>query len=88
MILDALVHDWPIAADLKRFVLLDKFDAQAIDGLMEFFKQGIEQTSDIRIKEKLKRSAEMLAKVQELEKADLLQNEEECKKLEEMMQHL
>ena len=88
LILNALETDRPLAKDLKRFLLLDKFDDHALDGLTEFFKQGIQNVKSEKVKEKLQKSVALLAKIQELEKADMLQNEQECLELEAMLQHL
>lgn len=88
MILTALENDRPLAKDLKKFLLLDKFDNQALDGLTEFFMQGVKTVKNEKVKIKLQKSVQMLAKIQELEKADILQNEQECQQLDQMLQHL
>lgn len=88
MILTALESDRSLAKDLKKFVLLDKFDNQALDGLVDFFRQGYTTVKTSAGKARMKKSIEILNKIQELEKADQLQNEQECEKLQDMLQHL
>ncbi len=88
MILSSLEKDWPMAKDLKRFALLGKLDDQALDGLIDFFRQAMGSVKGTIMKEKLRKSAELLAKIKELEKADLLQSEQECGQLEVMLKHL
>lgn len=87
-ILSSLEKDRSMASDLKKFAMLGKLDDKALDGLIDFFRQAMSSVKSSVMKERLRKSAELLAKIRELEKADLLQSEQECGQLEVMLKHL
>lgn len=88
MILNALENDWPLAKDLKRFVLMDKFDNQAIWGLTEILKQTVNTVLKDSTKAKLQKSIQALEKIQKLEEAEDAKDEQEVAQLESMLNSL
>lgn len=88
MILNALEKDWPLAKDLKRFLLLDRFDDQAINGLTEVLKQTITTVLKDGTRAKLEKGIAALEKIQQMEKEDSIRDEQEIAQLETMLNNL
>ena len=88
MILEGLENDRSLAKDLKRFVLLDRFDDQAIQGLTEVLKQTINTVLKDSARVKMEQGIAALEKLEELEKADMLKDEQEIKQLESIISNL
>ena len=88
MILNALEPVWPLAKDLKRFLLTGKFDGQAIEGLVEILSNAVQSHLSNKAQEKLVHSLDAMKKIQELEANDTLSDENEMENLEAMLQHL
>ena len=88
ILLNALENDRALAHDLKKLLVADTFDEQALDGLTDFFRQWIQTITNATAREKVKKGAAILEKIKELEKKDMLQDAHECENLENMLQHL
>ena len=82
MVLSNLESDRPLAKDLKRFVLLDKFDNQAISGLTDILKQTIATVLKDSTRAKMEKSIELLEKIKEMEKSGQLRDQQDLAALE------
>ncbi len=88
MVLTGLEKDRPVAANLKKFVLMNAFDNQSIAGLTETLKQTVSIVTDTAKKARLQKSITALEKIQELESEDAAQTEERVKELESILNNL
>lgn len=88
MILDALENDRPLAKDLKRFVLLDKFDNEALTQLTQILKQTVQTVQTQEAREKMEKSIQILEKIQEAEGDSLIQDQAELKELENSLRNI
>lgn len=88
MVLEALENDRPLAKDLKRFVLLDKFDSDALTELTQILRQTINTVQTAEAREKMEKSIQILEKIQEAEGESLIQDQAELKELEDSLRNI
>ncbi len=88
MILEGLENDWPLAKDLKRFLLLDKFDNEAITQLTQILKQTIHTVQKTETREKMEQSIKLLEDIQKIEGESRLQDQVDVQELENALQDL
>lgn len=80
-ILEKLDGKWKLAKDLKKFLNMGALDNQAINGLVELFRQMAVFVQEKTIREFMEKSAEHLESMKNLELQESIRDQQEAEQL-------
>ena len=80
-ILEKLDGKWDLAKDLKKFLLLDALDNQAINALVELFRQMAVFVKNKSAQEFMLKVADRLEQMKQLELQDTIQDQQSAEEL-------
>ncbi|MEI7478474.1 MAG: hypothetical protein WCJ81_08660 [bacterium] len=80
-ILTTLQGKWSMAKDITSYINQDLLDNEAINALVELFRQMATYVKDDNAKQKLLKAATMLENLKQLEMQDIIQEQQEADNL-------
>jgi hypothetical protein len=87
-VLDALLGYWPLARGLKILVDGNVLDDKTMDSLIDIFAKTIDEIQDGEAKEKIKKSKNILEKIQKIEREQHLRDQKSLDELDELIKEM